>query len=122
MNPRNDPEHCGGCLDGKRCDPNQVCHGGRCRDECPRRLRRCGRRCGNPNTQVCCGHRDVIDKDDIANGFMKCCNGKAMNIQSDVENCGSCGCRCVGRQECTCENGKCVCGPNPLDGGCFFSP
>lgn len=122
VDPRNDPEHCGGCLDGKRCDPNQVCHGGRCRDECPRRLRRCGRRCGNPNSQVCCGHRDVIDKDDIANGFMKCCNGRAVNIQSDVENCGSCGCRCVGRQECTCQNGKCVCGPNPLDGGCFFSP
>jgi uncharacterized membrane protein YphA (DoxX/SURF4 family)/thiol-disulfide isomerase/thioredoxin len=122
IDPKRDPDHCGGCLDGKRCDPKQVCHAGRCRDECPKPLRQCGRTCGNPNTQICCGHRDVIDRDDIDNGSMRCCNGHAVEVQSDVENCGSCGCRCVGRQECTCQNGNCVCGPGPLDGSCFFSP
>lgn len=122
VDPRHDPENCGGCLDGKRCDPNQVCHAGRCRDECPRPLRQCGGTCGNPNTQTCCGHRDVIDRDDIDNGLMACCSGQAVNIQSNVEACGSCGCRCVGRQECTCQNGDCICGPGPLDGGCFFAP
>ncbi len=119
---RRDPRYCGGCLDGERCAPNQVCHAGRCRDECPRPLRRCGRRCGNPRTQICCGHRDVIDRDDIDNGFVRCCSGHAIEVHSDVDNCGSCGCRCVGRSECECVNGKCVCGPNPLDGSCFFSP
>ncbi len=121
ITPRNDPENCGGCLDGKRCDPNQVCHAGRCRDECPRPLRQCGRTCGNPNTQVCCGHQTVIDKEDIANDRVKCCRGNVVDIQSDVKNCGSCGCECEGRQECTCQNGECFC-PGPLDGSCFFSP
>lgn len=119
---RRDPRYCGGCIDGRRCGPGQVCHAGRCRDECPRPLRQCGTTCGNPNTQICCGHRVVIDRDDIDNGLVKCCGGQAIEVRSDVNNCGSCGCRCVGRQECTCENGKCVCGPNPLDGSCFFSP
>lgn len=119
---RRDPRYCGGCIDGKRCAPNQVCHAGRCRDECPKPLRQCGSVCGNPRTQICCGHRDVIDRDDIDNGVMSCCGGHAINTQSDVENCGACGCRCVGRQECTCQNGTCVCGPNPLDGSCFFAP
>jgi uncharacterized membrane protein YphA (DoxX/SURF4 family)/thiol-disulfide isomerase/thioredoxin len=118
---RRDPRYCGGCVDGEKCAPKQVCHAGRCRDECPKPLRQCGRTCGNPNTQVCCGHRDVIDKEDIENGFVKCCGGRAMDVQSDVENCGSCGCRCVGRQECTCQNGECFC-PGPLDGSCFFPP
>jgi hypothetical protein len=86
-------------------------------------LRQCGQSCGNPNTQTCCGKQVLIDKDDIANGLMKCCGGKAVNVQSDVDNCGSCGCECVtrGEQECTCRNGECDCGPGTL--GCrFFQP
>lgn len=121
VDPRRDRRYCGGCQDGEKCDPKQVCHAGRCRDECPKPLRQCGRSCGNPNTQTCCGQRTLIDKEDIANGSMKCCGGNAVEIQSDVENCGSCGCRCVGRQECTCQNGNCLC-PGPLDGSCFFAP
>jgi thiol-disulfide isomerase/thioredoxin len=122
---RSDARYCGGCVDGgEKCAPNQVCHAGRCRDECPKPLRQCGRTCGNPNSQTCCGKKVVIDKEDIANGRMKCCGGEAVNIQSDVENCGYCGCECVdirGEHECTCQNGDCVCGPNP--GSCrFFQP
>ena len=118
---KNDPRYCGGCFEGVKCAPDQVCHAGKCRDKCPKPLRQCGQRCGNPRTQTCCGKRDLIDKDDIANGFVGCCGGRAMDVSSDVENCGSCGCRCVGRQECTCQNGECFC-PGPLDGSCFFSP
>lgn len=118
---RRDPRYCGDCITGARCAPNQVCHAGRCRDECPKPLRQCGRTCGNPNTQTCCGKKVLIDKEDIANGLIKCCGGNAVEVHSDVDNCGSCGCRCVGRQECTCQNGQCLC-PGPLDGSCFFSP
>ncbi len=121
VDPNHDPNYCGGCIDGRRCRPNQVCHAGQCRDECPSPLRQCGRTCGNPRTQTCCGQRDLIEKDDIANGFVKCCGRRAVQVSSDVENCGSCGCNCVGRDDCTCVNGKCHC-PGPLDGSCFFSP
>lgn len=121
VDPRRDRRYCGGCPDGEKCRPNQVCHAGRCRDECPKPLRQCGTACGNPNTQTCCGKRTLIDKDDIANGVMRCCGGNAVAVQSDVDNCGACGCRCVGRQDCTCQNGQCHC-PGPLDGSCFFSP
>ena len=129
IDPRSDARYCGGCESeesARKCAPNQVCYRGECRDECPRRLRQCGRTCGNPNTQVCCGHRDVIDKDDIANGFVKCCNGRATDITS-TKNCGSCGCECVNSRgpddECSCRDGVCVGGPNPLACGCrFFQP
>lgn len=87
-NTKRDPAACGGCFD--RC-PNDkpICHAGKCRDKCPKPLKRCGRTCGNPRTQVCCNGQP-IDKDEL---------------QFRDDHCGGC-------KPCppgtTCESGKCV--------------
>jgi hypothetical protein len=121
VNTRSDPRYCGGCADegnGQKCGPKQVCHNGKCRDECPKPLRQCGETCGNPNTQTCCGKKVVIDKDDIENGTLKCCDGKAVEPTPS----GECPRFCQGvpydpQQYQCCEDGL-----RPWEGGGFFCP
>lgn len=121
VNTRSDPRFCGGCADegnGQKCLPDEVCHNGRCRDKCPEPLRQCGQSCGNPNTQTCCGKRVLIDKDDIENGTLKCCDGEAVAPTPS----GDCPRFCQGQPydpqmyQC-CEDGL-----RPWEDGGFFCP
>jgi uncharacterized membrane protein YphA (DoxX/SURF4 family)/thiol-disulfide isomerase/thioredoxin len=119
--PQRDPRFCGGgsdCTAGEKCFPDQVCHAGKCRDECPEPLRQCGQMCGNPNTQTCCGKNVLIDKEDIENGVLKCCDGEAVAPLPD----GRCPRFCKGQPydpqvyQC-CEEGL-----RPWEDGSFFCP
>jgi uncharacterized membrane protein YphA (DoxX/SURF4 family) len=119
--PQRDPRFCGGgsdCTEGEKCFPDQVCHAGKCRDKCPEPLRQCGQMCGNPNTQTCCGKNVLIDKEDIENGRLKCCDGEAVAPLPD----GRCPRFCQGQPydpqvyQC-CEEGL-----RPWEDGSFFCP
>jgi thiol-disulfide isomerase/thioredoxin len=119
--PRRDPRYCGGtssCVEGEKCFPDQVCHNNKCRDECPEPLRQCGGTCGNPNTQICCGKQTLIDKEDVENGVLKCCDGEAVAPLPD----GRCPRFCQGQPydpqvyQC-CEEGL-----RPWDDSSFFCP
>lgn len=102
-NTKRDPAACGGCFD--RC-PNDkpICHAGMCRDKCPKPLKRCGRTCGNPRTQVCCDGQP-IDKDELqfrddhCGGCKPCPPGTTCKSGKCVVSCpegqGFCGGRCV---------------------------
>lgn len=112
-NTRRDPAACGGCFE--RCPTEKpICHAAVCREKCPKPLKRCGRTCGNPNSQVCCDGK-LIDKDELqvsdahCGGCKPCpagttcragacgpvcaegqgfCGGRCVDTTSDRANCG----------------------------------
>jgi peroxiredoxin len=97
---KRDHRNCGECFN--QCPAHKpICHAGKCRDECPRGLRKCGRQCGNPRTQVCCKGK-IIDKDDLQVDDLHC---------SDDPVKKPCGVRCGPGK--TCRQGKCVPTPCP---------
>jgi uncharacterized membrane protein YphA (DoxX/SURF4 family)/thiol-disulfide isomerase/thioredoxin len=121
VNTNRDPRFCGGCADqgdGQKCRSDEVCHNGKCRDKCPEPLRQCGQSCGNPNTQTCCGKQVLIDKDDIENGTLKCCDGEAVEPTPS----GGCPRFCQGQPYDPQEYQCCEEGLRPWEDGSFFCP
>jgi hypothetical protein len=150
------PRHCGACYGVARmgtrpCKRNEVCFGGRCRDQCPPGTRRCGdtsasRTCYHPRTEECCGGR-VIAKEDMqfdekncgacgstcpAESRYQCCpkggKGACVNTLTDGEHCSGCGQFCSGLpgapddRGCECDNGQCVPRPIYAREGCTTCP
>lgn len=104
-------DHCGKC--GKRCRRGKVCWGGECLDRCPENRKKCGRTCGNPKNQFCCGDK-LADKGE----GLKCCDGEIVGTDSNVCHCGECGHACA--ENMVCSGGKCVCPPGVT--ACFPLP
>jgi uncharacterized membrane protein YphA (DoxX/SURF4 family) len=136
--------HCGGC--NKPCERGELCYRGKCRKRCPPGRRRCGRTCGNPRTQACCGGR-LIAREDLLSDEKncgacgskcpeepryKCCptggKGKCANTLTDGEHCSGCGQFCSGLPGapndtgCECRNGGCVPRPIYAIDGCTTCP
>jgi hypothetical protein len=103
--------NCSGC--GDVCTRGRTCRNGSC--QCPLGTTPCGPTCC-PAGRSCCG------SDCCAPG-LTCCGGVCVDLQTDEQNCGSCGSPCFpgqvcvsGTTQCTtyqplCQSGRCVCPP-----------
>src|SRR5579872_4049697 len=78
-----DDNNCGTC--GYPCTGGKTCQNGLC--FCPARRNPCG--------SVCCGPGET------------CCPDGCRNLNTDDNNCGTCGYPCTGVK--TCQNGVCTC-------------
>ncbi|MCA9878568.1 MAG: hypothetical protein KC442_12325 [Thermomicrobiales bacterium] len=97
--------------DDSTCGTDKICRNGVCRDTCP--------------------------QNSICSGGQTCCNNACVNIQTDINYCGSCSnscdasvadrcvggqCRCGGGAACNpdvadnCDDGNCMCGNAPACG------
>jgi len=113
-------KHCedsGGCLTeecsyGYCCPAGSTYCGGECHPPCPpgssfSRLNcKCVSECKPGFTYDWLTERCTCGMTSCSANSPDCCNGKCTNLQSDIDNCGACGVRCLPPKKCI--NGSCV--------------
>jgi len=72
--------------------------------------------CAAAATQACPANQTCSGPDCACNAPNQLCNGTCVNLQTDPNNCGSCGNNDCANKNMACSAGQCVCGANTPNG------
>lgn len=130
VDPLSDTSHCGAC--GAACAEGESCENGACVAVCPEGSLRCDglcvdaddpRHCGGCG--IACGEEEIcVDgtctlNPETCEAGESVCEGRCVDLQSDLENCGACGESCP--EDTLCLAGACLpcaTGQEICDGRC----